>query len=368
MFRFFDLFNEFAGLLLFFAYLYQVFFTLYGLIRRPSPRCAPSSPTASAHRRYAVLICARNEERVIGELIASLKAQDYPAELVDLYVLADNCSDGTCQAARAAGATVYERFDTLQVGKGYALNDLLGHIRSRHPFTYYDGYFIFDADNIVDSHFISSMDATFAQGYDVLTSYRNSKNFGSSWVSASYSIWFLREARFLNYARMKLNTNCAVSGTGFLIASSIIEKNGGWPYHLLTEDIQFSAVCAASGWRIGYCDDAIIYDEQPVTFRQSWRQRMRWAKGFYQVNLHCAPSLIRGCFTGLTPLLLLRYADDHRALYSSDAAHVCHRHFLSHVLHLSAALLRSFHDAATPCAPLWKPRLGATASCCFTVF
>lgn len=298
MFRFFDLFNEFAGLLLFFAYLYQVFFTLYGLIRRPSPRCAPSSPTASAHRRYAVLICARNEERVIGELIASLKAQDYPAELVDLYVLADNCSDGTCQAARAAGATVYERFDTLQVGKGYALNDLLGHIRSRHPFTYYDGYFIFDADNIVDSHFISSMDATFAQGYDVLTSYRNSKNFGSSWVSASYSIWFLREARFLNYARMKLNTNCAVSGTGFLIASSIIEKNGGWPYHLLTEDIQFSAVCAASGWRIGYCDDAIIYDEQPVTFRQSWRQRMRWAKGFYQVNLHCAPSLIRGCFTG----------------------------------------------------------------------
>ena len=112
MFRFFDLFNEFAGLLLFFAYLYQVFFTLYGLIRRPSPRCAPSSPTASAHRRYAVLICARNEERVIGELIASLKAQDYPAELVDLYVLADNCSDGTCQAARAAGATVYERFDT----------------------------------------------------------------------------------------------------------------------------------------------------------------------------------------------------------------------------------------------------------------
>lgn len=142
------------------------------------------------------------------------------------------------------------------------------------------------------------MDATFAQGYDVLTSYRNSKNFGSSWVSASYSIWFLREARFLNYARMKLNTNCAVSGTGFLIASSIIEKNGGWPYHLLTEDIQFSAVCAASGWRIGYCDDAIIYDEQPVTFRQSWRQRMRWAKGFYQVNLHCAPSLIRGCFTG----------------------------------------------------------------------
>lgn len=348
MFRFFDLFNDSPVCCFFLLICIRFSLRIYGLIRRPSPRCAPSSPTASAHRRYAVLICARNEERVIGELIASLKAQDYPAELVDLYVLADNCSDGTCQAARAAGATVYERFDTLQVGKGYALNDLLSHIRSRHPFTYYDGYFIFDADNIVDSHFISSMDATFAQGYDVLTSYRNSKNFGSSWVSASYSIWFLREARFLNYARMKLNTNCAVSGTGFLIASSIIEKNGGWPYHLLTEDIQFSAVCAASGWRIGYCDDAIIYDEQPVTFRQSWRQRMRWAKGFYQVNLHCAPSLIRGCFTGsrrfscydmlmtVAPcilLTLLTFVIDISCLMS--------------FIYLPA-LLRSFHDAPRP--------------------
>lgn len=142
------------------------------------------------------------------------------------------------------------------------------------------------------------MDRTFAQGYDVLTSYRNSKNFASSWVSAGYSIWFLREARFLNYPRMKLHTNCAISGTGFLVSSKIIEENGGWPYHLLTEDIQFSTVCATKGWRIGYCDDAILYDEQPVTFSQSWRQRMRWAKGFYQVNAHCGMPLLRGCLRG----------------------------------------------------------------------
>lgn len=290
--------NAAVGLLLFLIYLYQVYYTLYGLVRRPSAQGSLPRSVETAHRRYAVLICARNEEHVIGELISSLKAQDYPSELVDIYVLADNCTDGTYQAAQAAGAIAYERFNTLQVGKGYALNDLLGRIRSCHPFSYYDGYFVFDADNIVDSHFISSMDATFAQGYDVLTSYRNSKNFGSSWISASYSIWFLRESRFLNYARMQLNTNCAISGTGFLLSSAIIEENGGWPYHLLTEDIQFSVICATKGWRIGYCDDAIIYDEQPVTFRQSWRQRMRWAKGFYQVDFHYVPALLRGCFTG----------------------------------------------------------------------
>lgn len=299
MLRFLDQVNTVVGMLLFLAYLYQVFYTLYGLAfcrsdRRKAARQTPAKPS----RRYAALICARNEESVIGELISSLRAQDYPAELLDIYVLADNSTDATARVARQAGAIAFERFNPYQVGKGYALNELFSQIRSRRPLSDYDAFLVFDADNIVDSHFVSAMDRTFAQGYDVLTSYRNSKNFASSWVSAGYSIWFLREARFLNYPRMKLHTNCAISGTGFLVSSKIIEENGGWPYHLLTEDIQFSTVCATKGWRIGYCDDAILYDEQPVTFSQSWRQRMRWAKGFYQVNAHCGMPLLRGCLRG----------------------------------------------------------------------
>ena len=299
MLRFLDQVNTIVGILLFLAYLYQVFYTLYGLAfcrrdRRKAARQTPAKPS----RRYAALICARNEESVIGELISSLRAQDYPAELLDIYVLADNSTDATARVARQAGAIAFERFNPYQVGKGYALNELFSQIRSRRPLSDYDAFLVFDADNIVDSHFVSAMDRTFAQGYDVLTSYRNSKNFASSWVSAGYSIWFLREARFLNYPRMKLHTNCAISGTGFLVSSKIIEENGGWPYHLLTEDIQFSTVCATKGWRIGYCDDAILYDEQPVTFSQSWRQRMRWAKGFYQVNAHCGMPLLRGCLRG----------------------------------------------------------------------
>ena len=256
-------------------------------------RAARQTP-AKPSRRYAALICARNEESVIGELISSLRAQDYPAELLDIYVLADNSTDATARVARQAGAIAFERFNPYQVGKGYALNELFSQIRSRRPLSDYDAFLVFDADNIVDSHFVSAMDRTFAQGYDVLTSYRNSKNFASSWVSAGYSIWFLREARFLNYPRMKLHTNCAISGTGFLVSSKIIEENGGWPYHLLTEDIQFSTVCAAKGWRIGYCDDAILYDEQPVTFKASWNQRLRWTKGFYQVFARYGKDLVKG--------------------------------------------------------------------------
>ncbi len=66
-------------------------------------------------------------------------------------------------------------------------------------------------------------------------------------------------------------------GTGFLISADVIRENGGWPYHLLTEDIEFSVSCALKGRRIGYCDKAVIYDEQPTVFRQSWDQRLRWS-------------------------------------------------------------------------------------------
>lgn len=297
MLHFIYFFNMIVGLTIFALYLYQVFYTLYGLVVKPEGRCKKQQSSAPLHR-FAVLICARNEEIVISELVQSLKEQDYPKELLDIYVLADNCTDQTAEAARRAGAIVFERHNTAQVGKGYALDFLLERIRLSHPDDPYDGFFVFDADNIVSPTFVSAMNETFSKGYDVLTCYRNSKNFGSSWISAGYSIWFLREARFLNHPRMQMNTNCAVSGTGFLIASHIIEENNGWPFYLLTEDIQFSAVCATRGWKIGYCDDAIIYDEQPTTFRQSWRQRMRWAKGFYQVNVHCGLSLIKGIFKG----------------------------------------------------------------------
>lgn len=89
-----------------------------------------------------------------------------------------------------------------------------------------------------------------------------------------------------------LGTNCAISGTGFLLSSKVVQKYGGWKFHLLTEDIEFSIVNAIEGERIGYCGKAILYDEQPTTFRQSWTQRLRWSKGFYQVIWKYGTSLI----------------------------------------------------------------------------
>ena len=158
---------------------------------------------------------------------------------------------------------------------------------------------LFRSDNIVDPNFVSEMNKTFDTGkYAAVTGYRNSKNFGQNWVSAANSIWFLREARFVNAARKALGLTCHVSGTGFLLSAEVIREKGGWPYHLLTEDLEFSAECAALGKKVGYCEGAVIYDEQPTSFRQSWDQRLRWAKGFYQVSGKHGLSLLKGTLKG----------------------------------------------------------------------
>ena len=285
--------NMVVGIIMTVAYFYQIVYMLVGLFGR---RIKTEDKPGKLHR-FAAVICARNEQSVIGELVQSLKQQNYPSELMDIYVLADNCTDSTAQCAEEAGAIVFERFNKHRVGKGYALDYLFKQIARERGVRYYDGYFVFDADNVVDAEFVSEMNKTYNKGYDVITCYRNSKNFGKNWISAGYSIWFLREARFLNFPRMLFKTSCAVSGTGFLVSGRIIEENGGWPFYLLTEDIQFSVDCALKGHKIGYCDGAVIYDEQPTTFSQSWTQRMRWSKGFYQVDAKYALSLIRGALT-----------------------------------------------------------------------
>lgn len=287
---FVDIFNFCVFVAFTCCYTYQLFYVFVVLTRK-----APKAEAKKNHK-FAVMIAARNESAVISDLLGSIKMHNYPQELIDIYVIADNCTDDTAAIARNAGATVFTRFNSEQVGKGYALDYGLKSIWKEFPGKGYEAYFVFDADNVLDVNYFREMNATFDGGAKASTSYRNSKNFDSNWISAGYGIWFLREAKFLNQARLTLNTSCAVSGTGFFIAADILENAGGWKWHLLTEDIEFSASSITDGVRIAYCPTAVLYDEQPTTFRDSWNQRFRWAKGFYQVFWHYAGGLFKGIF------------------------------------------------------------------------
>lgn len=271
--------NFAIGTLFFVMYTYQMVYLVVGLIdkwrgRRPY--------RAKKYHKLAVLISARNESKVIGELCKSIQQQDYPADKLHIFVVADNCDDDTAEICRSMGCTVFERFNKQYIGKGYALNFAFEKIFA-DPANDYEAFIILDADNLLTKNYMAEMNKVFDQGYRALTSYRNSKNYAQNWISSGYGLWFLREAEFLNRPRAVLHNSCAISGTGFLVATELIKERGGWNYHLLTEDIEFTAATVITGEKIGYAGRAMLYDEQPITFKQSWNQRMRWAKGFYQV-------------------------------------------------------------------------------------
>ena len=272
------------------AYFYQLVYII-----RVWRRGDVALPKAKRNHSYAFVIAAHNEEPVIGNLVRSILSQRYDG-VIDCFVVADACTDATAAEALEAGAITWERNDLVRKGKSWVLDYAFNRILDEYG-DKYEAFFVMDADNLIAPNYVEVMNRAFDCGYLVCTSYRNSKNFDSSWISSAYALWFLREAKFLNNARMMLGTSCAISGSGWMVSASIIRGMHGWRFHTLTEDIQFSTFCCAHGIQIGYAP-AEFFDEQPLTFKASWTQRMRWTKGFYQVFFSYNKNLLTGIGKG----------------------------------------------------------------------
>lgn len=252
-------------------------------------------PKTEKRHRFSVVIAARNEAAVLGNLLESIRRQDYPAELLRVFVVADNCTDATADIARANGAICYERFDAEHCTKGYALQFLFDRIRRDFGIESSDGYIIFDADNLLKSDYISRMNEAFDAGERVITSYRNTKNFGENWVAASYGLHWLRTVRLEHRARSLFRMATRIQGTGLLVGSELLKN--GWNYTCLTEDRELSAEAVLAGYPVSYCDAAEFYDEQPTSLRIALRQRNRWSKGHLQVIRKASGKLFRHIFT-----------------------------------------------------------------------
>ena len=255
-------------------WLYQVLVSLCSLVKLKEKPLK-----VKKDHRFMAIIPAHNEEAVVANLIESLKQQTYNKELYDIYVIADNCTDNTVKVAREAGAIVYERFDETKKTKGYALNWFLQQkIKEDAP---YDAFFVFDADNIVDKNFIKNMNKKLCQGEDVVQGYRDIKNPSDNWITAGYAIFYWQMHRFYHLARYNLGLSPLLNGTGFMVKFDVV-KPQGWDTVTLTEDIEFSLKRIIKGKKLGWATDAIVYDEQPTGFKQSWSQRSRWTVGHMQ--------------------------------------------------------------------------------------
>ena len=230
--------------------------------------------------RFIIALPANNEESVIGNLIKSLQMQDYNKALYDIYVIADNCTDGTANVARENGAIVYERFDEDKKTKGYALNWFLDKMKDKKDD--YDALLVFDADNVVDKNFLNVMNKKLCQGEVLVQGYRDIKNPTDTWVSGGYAIFYWTMNRLYHLARYNMGLSPLINGTAFMVKWDILIDEG-WNTKTLTEDIEFALINISKGVKLGWAKDAIVYDEQPLTFKQSWKQRERWSVRTYSM-------------------------------------------------------------------------------------
>ncbi len=275
--------------------LYQMFLSIFGFGRKTKDY-ADHDPES----RFLVLVPAHNEEKVIGDIVENLQRMDYPRELYDFYVIADNCTDQTAETARKLGAKVIEtRKETPDepTGKPVALRkalESLGDYQNR-----YDLMMIFDADNLMDTNMFREVNSQYLDKGkpDFIQCYLGVKNKRGVIAWIDYTAFTLTN-RFFGLAKQRLGLNCGIGGTGFAMSTAYLHERGGWTTRSLTEDFEIQVEATLEGRRILWNHETRVYDEKPTSFRASLRQKIRWGQGRWYVTVHETGNLFRGLFDG----------------------------------------------------------------------
>lgn len=264
------------GVQLFLAFigLYQFSLSLFGLYRKKKQKEYP------AEKSFAVLVAAHNEEKVIGALLENLKRLNYPKELYDIFVICDNCTDRTAEIVRSFGVNACVRTNPNLRGKGYAIEWMLKELW-KQPRSY-DAVVMFDADNLVSPDFLIHMNNDLCSGARVIQGYLDTKNPSDSWITGAYGItyWFCN--RLWQLPRKNLRMANFLGGTGMCFETQLL-KEMGWGATSLVEDLEFTVRCVQRGVYPVFNYDAKVFDEKPITFQASARQRLRWMQGHFTV-------------------------------------------------------------------------------------
>ena len=308
-------------------------FTL-GKLRR-FPRTVPKT-------RFAVIAAARNEEAVIASLVESVLRQDYPRDLVDVYVVPNNCTDHTEDAARAAGAQIIRCLGPVS-GKGEALRQTFARLLPRG----YDAFVVLDADNTLAPDYLARMNDAFSAGARVCKSRTRTANPHAGAVAGCYGLYNACFDLFWNRPRAVCGLSAKLIGTGFAVRREVLEEMGGWNTETIAEDAEFAAQLAGCGYQVTWVPDAVNYDEAPTDFGVSLRQRKRWCSGVMQVarrelgNLWSGPAPRPMLRWDMTMFLLTPFASAISAilLISSLLIRLCSGNVVSIPLFLGAMVL-----------------------------
>jgi hypothetical protein len=236
-------------------------------------RRGAGGPTDAPALRFIVLIPAHDEESALPDTLDAVAALDYPRDLVEVVVIADNCSDGTAALARAHGAIVLER-RSGERGKGaavaWALDQVAGHA--------HDAVLFLDADCIASANLLRAIESRMRAGARAAQAAYVVANPTESWPSALRFASFSMINTVRPWGRDVLGLSAGILGTGFAIDRSVLHRYG-WRAFSLTEDSEYHLQLLRAGIRVRFAPEARVSSPMPTSLRASHAQHARWESG-----------------------------------------------------------------------------------------
>ncbi|MEZ5967079.1 MAG: glycosyltransferase family 2 protein [Planctomycetota bacterium] len=244
-----------------------------------SARGRPAAPEASCPR-FTVVVPAHDEAASIAATLHSLGAVIYPPHRRRIVVVADNCSDGTAEVARAAGAEVIERSDRERRGKGYALEMAFDCLLAEGET---DAFVVVDADTTVSPNLLLAFAERLARGASVVQARYRVRNVRASWRTELMTIALAMYHDLRSLARERLRVSCGLRGNGMCFAAATLRQ---LPHrvHGLVEDVEYAVELALRGVRVHYAHGAEVHGEMPAGTAAAATQRQRWESGRAQVR------------------------------------------------------------------------------------
>jgi cellulose synthase/poly-beta-1,6-N-acetylglucosamine synthase-like glycosyltransferase len=263
----------------------------YLLLLTAAAACAQRTTAArqgAPTNRFAIIVPAHNEERLLPVLLLNLSRLDYPRELFSVHVVADNCTDRTAALGRQGGAVVHERFNAELRGKGYALDWLLQRLWASPDV--YDAIVILDADSVVSPNFLRVMDARLARGERVIQGYYAVRQPESSPSAGLRAVALILLHYLRPQGRMVLGGSTGLKGNGMVFAADILRRQR-WSASL-TEDIEYHMALILAGERATFAPDAVVWAEMPDSLRGAQTQNERWEQGRMEMIRRFVPGLL----------------------------------------------------------------------------
>lgn len=238
-------------------------------------------PHSDKKTKFAVLVAARNESKVISGIFDSLKKQTYDPEYFDVWAIVESENDRTVKICEKYGFKYFvrDKLDETRRTKGFALQECIGYFMRND--IQYDAYMIFDADNILEPRYIEVMNDLRQTGVKVGLGYRNFTNASQNWLTCCSAVMFSYMNQITSRGRCYLFHKATLMGTGYFVDSSIINDIGGWIFTGMTEDIQLTAYCVYHDVYMRYYPFVQFFDEQSPKFKDVHNQHLRWLAGYF---------------------------------------------------------------------------------------